>query len=219
MAADALAREGDIAHFDAAAVQLRHFAVQLLAVAAVGVGEHGDMGLGRLLGREHDHLAGGDRVDLLGDRPALGLLGEVHRLAVLDLVEIALHQVLAVRAGVQHAAALELDLVDTGHRAFADGLDGQAELQGVEGLADGLIRVVGEAEGAGQAKGQAGDETSHAHGYSCRAADVRESAKPTTEAPGRSRRMPGGRRWRLALACVSLRPGRPWPVVRRGDAV
>ncbi|MNZ47793.1 hypothetical protein D3C78_655190 [compost metagenome] len=198
MAAGALAREGDVTHLDAAAVQLGDFAVQLLAVAAVGVGEHGDMRLGRLLGREHHHLAGGDGVDLLGDGAALGLLGEVHRLAVLDLVEIALHQVLAVGAGVEHAAALELDLIDAGHRAFADGFDGQAELQGVEGLADGLVRVVGEADGAGQAEGQAGDEAGHAHGYSCRAADVRESSKPTTEGPGRSPRTPGGRRWRLA---------------------
>ncbi|MCY1541526.1 hypothetical protein D9M68_772230 [compost metagenome] len=93
------------------------------------------------------------------------------------MIEVALHQVLAIGAGVEHAAALELNLIDAGHRALGDGLDGQAELQGVEGLADGLVRIVGEADGAGEAEGQAGDKTGHAHGYSCRAADVRETVQ------------------------------------------
>ncbi|MNP19618.1 hypothetical protein D3C76_1121550 [compost metagenome] len=158
-----LAREGQVAHFDAALVQLRDFGVQLLAVRAGGVGEHGDVRPGFALGREHHHLLGRDGVDGPGDRGAFRLLGEVDRLAVLHLVDVALHDELAVGAGIEDAAALQLDLVDALQRAGGDRLDGQVGLQGMQGTADRLVRLGGQCEGAGEAEGRGSQKSVQTH--------------------------------------------------------
>src|SRR5690606_13428649 len=128
MAAGALARKGHIAHLDPAAVELRDLAMQFPAIAAVRISEHGDMRFGRLLGREHHHLAEGNGIDFPGHTLALGLAGQVDRIAILELVQIALHQELAITTGIEQTATFQMYLIQIAHRAFGNGLDGHVGL-------------------------------------------------------------------------------------------
>ncbi|MNJ61493.1 hypothetical protein D3C77_572850 [compost metagenome] len=161
---DALAREGQVAHFNAQAVELLHFTVQFLAITAIGVGKHRDMGL-RLLGCEHHHLVARQGIDLRGDGRRFSLLGQVPNRALLDLVQIALQQEFATLAGIQHPPALELNLIDALERAFGNGFDGQVRLQGGQRLTDGLIGITSHGQRSGN-QGQGGKKRGNAHGYS-----------------------------------------------------
>ncbi|MCY1543447.1 hypothetical protein D9M68_792670 [compost metagenome] len=139
--------------------------MQFLAVTAIGVGEHGNVGLG-LFGREDHHFLGRNAVDLLGNLFGFMLFGQVDRLAVLDLEQIALQEELAVVTGIQLAAALELNLIQTGHLTLGNRFDGQVWLDRLQALADHLIGVGGQAQAAGQAEGHGCENAGHAHGYS-----------------------------------------------------
>ncbi|MNV63887.1 hypothetical protein D3C71_1565070 [compost metagenome] len=162
--AQALARERDVTHFDAALVQLRHFGVQLVAVRAGGVGEYGDVRLGFANGRVDNGFGNRDGVDQLGDALALGLLGQVDRLAVLEIEQVALNHVLAVGAGVQHTAALELDFVQAWQRAGGDGLYRHFELEVFQAFTNGFVgRVIGDGKGADQRNGCGGENLGQTH--------------------------------------------------------
>ncbi|MCY1417773.1 hypothetical protein D9M71_333140 [compost metagenome] len=162
--AQALARECDITHFDAALVQLRHFGVEFVAVRAGGIGEYGDVRLGFANGRVHHGFCNRNIVDQLGDAQALGLLGQVDRLAVLEIEQVALNHVLAVGAGVQHTAALELDFVQAGHRAGGDSLYRHFELEVFQAFTNGFVgRVIGDGKGADQRNGCGGENLGQTH--------------------------------------------------------
>ncbi|MOA50296.1 hypothetical protein D3C78_1732950 [compost metagenome] len=69
------------------------------------------MRFGFALGRINHHLGRWNSIDALGDGLTLGFFCQVDRLAVLDLIQIALHDELAIGAGIQYATALKLDFV------------------------------------------------------------------------------------------------------------
>ncbi|MNY33208.1 hypothetical protein D3C86_1674740 [compost metagenome] len=162
--AQALARERDVTHFDAALVQLRHFGVQLVAVRAGGVGEHGDVRFGfahSWVDHGFGHRYG---IDQFGDAQAFGLLGQVDRFAVLELEQVTLNDVLAIGAGVEHAAALELDFVHTRQRAGADAFYRNLEFEFFQALTNGFVgRVIGDGKGADQRNGCGGENLGQTH--------------------------------------------------------
>ena len=74
--------------------------------------------------------------------------GQVDRLAVLELKQIALNDVLAVGAGVQHAAALELDFIHAWQRAGVDAFYRNLEFELFEALTNCFVgRVIGDGKG------------------------------------------------------------------------
>ncbi|MNN62229.1 hypothetical protein D3C81_1775140 [compost metagenome] len=103
---------------------------------------------------------------------AFGFFGEVDRLAVLDLEQVALHHELAVSAGVQHAAALQLDFIQAVERAAGHAFDGHFQLEVLQRLTDGLlgsgiaVGCRGNGKGTGQRQRGGGEKLGHAHGNS-----------------------------------------------------
>ena len=165
--AQALARERDVAHFDPHFVQRRHFGVQLVAVRAGGIGEHRDMSLGLADGWVNHGFSHWNTVDQLGHAQAFGFLGQVDRLAVFQLEQVALDDVLAIGTGVQHTAAFELDLIQPGHRAGTDAFNRRIELQVGQALANSLLgSVIGDNKGGNQRNGCGGNNLGQAHGNS-----------------------------------------------------
>lgn len=71
--------------------------------------------------------------------PWRSVFGEVDRLAVLDLEQVALHHELAVSAGVQHAAALQLDFIQAVERAAGHAFHGHFQLEVLQRFTDGLL--------------------------------------------------------------------------------
>ncbi len=141
--------------------------MQLLAVTAIGVGKYSDMGF-RAFRRENHHLAGWNSANRFRNGSALCLLGQVGRLAVLELIHIALNQELTVRARVELTPTLQLNLINTVHGAFGNRLDGHIGLECVERLTDCLFSVSGQDNGAGEAQGNGSKTTIHAHEISWR---------------------------------------------------
>ena len=141
--------------------------MQFVAIRAGGIGKDGDVRLGFADGRVNHGFSDRNTVDQLGDAQALGFFGEVDRLAILELEQVALDDVLAVGAGVQDATALEFDFVQAGQRAGADGFDRRVELEGFEALADGFVsRIIGDGESAEQRNGCSGENLGQTHGNS-----------------------------------------------------
>ncbi|MCY1447869.1 hypothetical protein D9M71_645090 [compost metagenome] len=136
--------------------------MQFMAVRAGRVSEYGDMRFGLTHRRVDDHFRAWNTVDGLGNGLAFGLLGQVDRLAILNLEQVALHDELAVGTGIQHAPTLELDLVQAVERAGRHAVDRHFELKLFEGLADGLLGIVGHGKAADQGKGS-GENSGHAH--------------------------------------------------------
>ncbi|MNP27552.1 hypothetical protein D3C76_1204700 [compost metagenome] len=135
-----------------------------MAVRAGGVGEHGDVRLGFANGRVHHGFRDRDGVDQFGNAQAFGLLGQVDRLAVLELEHVALDHVLAVGAGVEHAAALQLDFIQTRQGTGGDAFYRYFQLEVFQAFTNGFIgRVIGDSKGADQRDGGGGENLGQTH--------------------------------------------------------
>ncbi|MNT67304.1 hypothetical protein D3C72_2054340 [compost metagenome] len=138
--------------------------MQLVAVRAGGVGEHGDVRLGFANGRVHHGFGNRNLVDQFGDAQAFSLLGQVDRFAVLELEHVALNDILAVGAGVENAAALEFDFVQARQRTGGDGLYRHFELEVFQAFTNGFVgRVIGDGKGADQRNGCGGENLGQTH--------------------------------------------------------
>jgi hypothetical protein len=121
------------------------------------------MGFGFANGRVDDHFAGGNGVDGFGDAFAFSFFGEVDRLAAVDVEQVALHHVLAVGAGVEHATALHAHFVQAAERAGGDAFDGHIHLQVFQGLADRLVGFIGPGNAAAQGDKGSSNNSGGAH--------------------------------------------------------
>ncbi len=162
--AQPLTRERYVTHFDSALVQLRDFGVQLVAVGASGVGEHGDVRFCFADGRVHHGFSDRDFIDQFGNTQAFGLFGQVDGLAVLELEHVALNDILPVSTGIQHAAALEFDFIQTRQRTGGDGFYRYFELEVFQTFTNGFVgRVIGDGKGADQRNGCGGENLGQTH--------------------------------------------------------
>jgi hypothetical protein len=138
--------------------------VQLVAVRAGGIGKHGDVRFG-FADRRVDHgFRDWNGVDQFGHAQAFGLLGQVDRFAVLELEHVALHHVLAVGAGVEHAAALQLDFVQARQRTGGDAFYRHLELEVFQAFTNGFVgRIIGDGKGTDQRNGGGGENLGQTH--------------------------------------------------------
>ncbi|MNZ64185.1 hypothetical protein D3C78_823520 [compost metagenome] len=138
--------------------------MQFVAVRARRIGEHGDVRLGFTNGRVNHGFSNRNAIDQLGDTQAFGFLGQVDRLAVLELEQVALNNVLTISAGVQDTAALEFDFVETGQRAGGDGFDRRVERKAFQAFTNGFVgRIIGDGKGADQRNDCGGEYLGQTH--------------------------------------------------------
>ena len=97
------AREEQVPHSNAEAVEFGHLAVQPAAVGAIDVGEHRD-GVQRFLRPEDQHLRFGHRVDQGETRVCAQILGEI--LTGIHVIDIAVEKILAVGGQVADVGSL-----------------------------------------------------------------------------------------------------------------
>ena len=72
------------------------------------------------------------------------------------MARTALHQELAIGAGVEHTPALELDFIQAIDRAGSDAVHRHFGLQRLQGLANRLLGVAGRSSGKGAGQRQGG---------------------------------------------------------------
>src|SRR5690606_17935038 len=106
--------ESQIAHFDSAVIERRHFLVHLAAIAAVDVGEDIDHCLGDAFGGKDDQILVVERRQAIAAPLDTVELGEIDELSGRHLVELTHHHMVGVGVGIERGTTEYRHLIKAG---------------------------------------------------------------------------------------------------------